>query len=178
MLRCTIFLFSIYMSGCTNNVADSSIRNQPSSVSHQDRVIRNNDTTCYKMEKELNGLELLDVCYVRFGDSLGRVYLRSLNRQESKSKFYNFEPEEHHNLTYQTYEDTLIIRIYYGTYERKNMIEPDSVSYKNGIIILKEKKGKESENPRTYGLALDEMIYVFKNSNPKLEPMFRHSWKL
>jgi len=147
-----------------------------STVTYQDSILKANDTMCISMSNRISSLMLIDFCYIRFGDSSGRTNLTRLYNSDFQNQLYNVEPEEDKNLVYQSKGDTIIIRIYYGTRDRKYLIMPDSILFRDGIVYLKEKRSQPSNVSKTYGITLDEVVYRFKKMEGDL-PKFRHIWK-
>lgn len=146
-------------------------------VIKEDSVLRVNDTICTIMHEKNDYIMGVNFCYIRFGDSLGRSTLNHLYNSGYESKVYNVEPDENKDLVYQNIGDTIEIKIYYSTNDRKYLIEADSIILEKGIVYLKEKYSQQSIAPKTFGITLDEVVYKFllkKGSQPR----FRHLWGL
>jgi hypothetical protein len=129
------------------------------------------------MQKKIDYLKGVNFCYIRFGDSIGRSALNRLYNSGFESKLYNVEPDENKDLVYQSKGDTIEIKIYYGTHDRRYLIEPDSIFLENGIVYLKEKYSQQSTAPKTFGITLDEVVYKFVMTKGS-QPRFRHLWEL
>jgi hypothetical protein len=170
------FVLSLFLLSSCVNKRPATVENKVS-VNNEDSVLRINDTTLSFLNYQNRSLRLIDFRYVRFGYDSGRSNLARFFHDKFDRNLYNFETDENKNLVYQTNGDTVLIKIYFSTRDRRYLYEPDEITFKNGTIYLKEKYSKLATFQKTYGITLDEVIYKFISLEDSL-PRFRHLWKL